>query len=167
LLTAQRGAEILAMRWDQISNGWWTIPAEIAKNGLTHRVALSPPVLALLEEIRSLGKGSEWVFPGASGDGHRVAVHKAHNRIRRHCGVDFVPHDLRRTAASHMSGMGISRLVVSKILNHVEAGVTAVYDRHSYDAEKRTALVAWGRRIEEIIGGDTEVRANVVALRTA
>lgn len=40
--------------------------------------------------------------------------------------------------------MGIPRLVVSKILNHVESGVTAIYDRHSYDAEKREALAKWG-----------------------
>ena len=57
LLTAQRGAEVLAMRWDQISSGWWTIPAEIAKNGLAHRVPLSAPTLSLLEEVRPLGMG--------------------------------------------------------------------------------------------------------------
>jgi integrase len=127
LLTAQRGAEVLAMGWNQISSGWWTIPAGIAKNGLAHRVPLSAPALSLLDEVRPLGKGSEWVFPGAGGEGHRVAIHKAHNRIRRRSGVFFVPHDLRRTAASHMTSMGISRLVVSKVLNHVESGITAVY----------------------------------------
>ena len=52
---------------------------------------------------------------------------------RRTSGVDFRGHDLRRTAASLMVGAGVPRLVVSKILNHVETGVTAVYDRHSYD----------------------------------
>ncbi len=40
---------------------------------------------------------------------------------------------------------------MSKILNHAEPGVTAVYDRHSYDREKRVALDAWGARIEAII----------------
>jgi hypothetical protein len=34
-----------------------------------------------------------------------------------------------------MAGAGVSRFVVSKILNHVESGVAAVYDRHSYDRE--------------------------------
>ncbi|HKF93306.1 MAG TPA: tyrosine-type recombinase/integrase [Gammaproteobacteria bacterium] len=58
--------------------------------------------------------------------------------------ADLTPHDLRRTAASHMTGMGISRLVVAKILNHAESGITVVYDRHSYDAEKRQTLNAWG-----------------------
>ena len=163
LLTAQRGAEVLAMRWDLILGGWWTIPAEIAKNGLAHRVPLSASVIALLDEIRLLGKGSEWVFPGADRKGHRVAIHKAHSRIRRRCGVSFVPHDLRRTAASHMTGMGISRLVVSKILNHAEPGVTAVYDRHSYDREKRVALDAWGARIEAIIGVHGE--SNILRIR--
>jgi hypothetical protein len=50
-----------------------------------------------------------------------------------------------------MVGAGVPRLVVSKILNHVETGVTAVYDRHSYDQEKRSALDFWGRRLEAII----------------
>lgn len=53
-----------------------------------------------------------------------------------------------------MTGMGISRLTVKKILNQAERDVTAVYDRHSYDPEKRAALVAWGRRLEAIVGGD-------------
>jgi hypothetical protein len=54
-----------------------------------------------------------------------------------------------------MTGMGISRLTVKKILNHVERDVTAIYDRHSYDPEKRTALEAWGRRLEAIVSGAT------------
>ncbi len=52
-----------------------------------------------------------------------------------------------------MTALGINRLVVSKILNHVETGVTAVYDRHGYDAEKRHALDSWATRIEEITTG--------------
>jgi hypothetical protein len=55
-----------------------------------------------------------------------------------------------------MTAMGISRLVVSKILNHVESGITAVYDRHSYDQEKRKALNAWGRKLDTIIKGKKE-----------
>ena len=64
---------------------------------------------------------------------------------------DFHGHDLRRTAASLMAGAGVQRLVISKILNHVERGVTAVYDRHSYDNEKKIALDAWARTLTGII----------------
>lgn len=66
-------------------------------------------------------------------------------------GVDFRGHDLRRTAASLMASAGVPRLVVAKILNHVETGVTAVYDRHSYDAEKRAALDLWARELQRVL----------------
>ena len=64
-----------------------------------------------------------------------------------------------------MTSMGIPRLTVKKLLNHVESDVTATYDRHSYDQEKRHALEAWGKRLEEIISGPTD--SNVVSLDRA
>jgi len=47
--------------------------------------------------------------------------------------------------------MGIPRLTVKKILNHAEREVTAVYDRHSYDDEKRQALEAWATRLMTVV----------------
>ena len=32
-------------------------------------------------------------------------------------------------------------------------GVAAVYNRYSYDAEKRAAMTAWARHIEAIVSG--------------
>ena len=32
-----------------------------------------------------------------------------------------------------------------------DAGVTAVYDRHTYDKEKRAALAKWARKLKEIL----------------
>jgi hypothetical protein len=50
-----------------------------------------------------------------------------------------------------MAKMGVPRLVIGKILNHVESGVTTVYDRYSYDKEKQEALNAWGTRLAAIL----------------
>ena len=98
-----------------------------------------------------------WVFQSPRKPDRPIgAVQKAAARIAMAAGVEFVPHDLRRTAASYMTSMGISRLVVAKILNHVESGVTAIYDRHSYDAEKRRALRLWGAGLQSIIADDGE-----------
>lgn len=141
------------MRWEDIDGEWWTIPGEVAKNGRSHRVPLSPPVLSLLEELRGIAGRSKWVFPSPRKKGKPItAVQKATERIAKRSGVAFTAHDLRRTAASHITGMGISRLVVSKILNHAESGITAVYDRHSYDREKRAALVRWSDHLVEMLG---------------
>jgi integrase len=164
LLTAQRGGEIASMRWQDmdLANGWWTIPPHIAKNGLAHRVPLSAPAAAILKSLHAITGGSEWVFPSPKRRNQYLKnTQKAVAWIRTTTGIDFVPHDLRRTAASYMTAMGISRLTVGKILNHVESGVTSVYDRHSYDDEKRQALDAWRRRLSEIVEGNT---INVIPL---
>src|SRR5690606_34889363 len=51
LLTAQRGGEVARMRWQDVDleYGWWTIPAEHAKNGQAHRVPLVGKALELVK----------------------------------------------------------------------------------------------------------------------
>ena len=48
-------------------------------------------------------------------------------------------------------------------LNHVEPGVTAVYDRYGYDQEKRQALDAWGARLEGLSGSTRDRKNGEVA----
>ncbi len=152
LLTAQRGGETMTMRWIDVDlrAGWWTIPGERTKNGLPHRVPLTDLMIEILRRLES--SDSIWVFPSPTCAGHLRTTQKAIERIRRRAGIELRGHDLRRTAASFMTSMGTPRLVVAKILNHVETGVTAVYDRHSYDREKRDALDAWSIRLGKILG---------------
>lgn len=168
LLTAQRGGEVLGATWAEVDlqRGWWTIPAERSKNGLAHRVPLSPPAVRVLKSLSSLTGESQWVFPSPKKEDASIAhAQKAIERVVERSGVHFRGHDLRRTAASLMVGAGVPRLVVSKILNHVETGVTAVYDRHSYDPEKRAALDSWGKRLEQIVTGKRGARVLAFAAR--
>jgi integrase len=162
LLTAQRGEEVMSMEWSEIDldSGWWTIPGEKTKNGLTHRVFLSPQSLRILEEARSLCeiKPSQYIFPGPRG-GHIENVQKSIQGIRATTGIRFRGHDLRRTAATQMTSMGIPRLTVKKILNHVEPGVTKIYDRYSYDKEKREALEAWSKHLTLLVSDLREVKS--------
>jgi len=161
LLTAQRGGEVHGAAWSEfdLATGWWTIPAERSKNGLAHRVPLSAQALRILKPWRETVDDSQWVFPSSRQKGPHIAhAQKAIERIVLASGVQFRGHDLRRTAASLMVGAGVPRLVVSKILNHAETGVTAVYDRHSYDAEKRAALDFWGKRVEVIIANKRDAK---------
>jgi hypothetical protein len=56
-----------------------------------------------------------------------------------------------------MTAIGIPRFTVSKILGHAKAGVTAVYDRHSYDREQRDAVEKWSRHLERVVMGQSKV----------
>jgi integrase len=62
-------------------------------------------------------------------------------------------HDLRRTAASTMARLGHPPHVLAAILNHAPGGmqgITAVYNRHRHDDEKRAALDAWARHVRQM-----------------
>ena len=59
-------------------------------------------------------------------------------------------------------------MVVSKILNHVERGITAVYDRHSYDADKRDAMWKWEAHLAGVLKAKNgEKTSKVVAISAA
>ncbi len=156
LVTVQRRGEIAGAAWSEfdLATGWWTVPAGRSKNSLSHRVPLSSLALELLTELKQLAGDSQWLLPSPRGDqpitDRALTRAISNNRIVFDI-PPFTPHDLRRTAASLMTGMGIPRLVVKKILNHVEGDVTAVYDRHSYDKEKRQALEKWANKLQEVI----------------
>ncbi len=97
LLTAQRGAEVHAMRWEDIDGEWWTIPSEFSKNKLSHHVPLSPQALKIIDEVRSTTEAqdekagrerSKWVFPNpVNREDHVREVQKLAKRVRRHSGV--------------------------------------------------------------------------------
>ena len=156
LITAQRGGEVHGMRWEDVdlAGRWWTIPGSVAKNGLAHRVPLSDLALEVVFAVRARQTAktaaSGYVLSSAARDPRRRRP-----TIRRLGLHDFRGHDLRRTAASRMASAGCPRLVIGKVLNHAEPGVTAVYDRHTYDAEKRQALETWARSLRALLDADT------------
>lgn len=156
LTTAQRKGEIISAEWNEfdLKKGWWTIPGTKTKNGKTHLVPLSPLAESLLKEIKKLSDNSQWLFPSPK-EGQHISGPALDKAVRRNqnclkSAKQATPHDLRRTAASHMTALGIPRLVVAKILNHSDKGVTSIYDRHSYDTEKLDALKLWGQKLSKI-----------------
>ena len=160
LLTAQRPGEVTHMRAEHIDGRWWTLPGAPeadgwpgTKNGLDHRIWISEPVMDLLDALDVPERG--WVFRSESGAPFRE-LSSAARQIWKELEIPrFTAHDLRRTAGTGMTGMGIDRLTVSRILNHKEGGITRVYDRFSYDTPKKNALEAWGARLLEIVAGET------------
>jgi integrase len=165
LVTAQRGGELLQMRWQDIdpTSHFWTIPGTFVKNAHGHRVYLNPTARHILQTVPRDEKIA-WVFPKSfMGDykhvGRRLAQRtranivsepKADGKARDR--ADVRGHDLRRTAASLMASGGVPRFVISRILNHSEEkNITAVYDRYGYDAEKRAAMEFWNRQLTTIL----------------
>ena len=80
LLTGARRANVLSMRWNQISlaEGIWRIPE--TKNGTPQNVTLSPEALEILKARKEATEGA-FVFPGEGASKHLVEPKKGWQRI--------------------------------------------------------------------------------------
>lgn len=161
LVTGQRSGEVLSMRWEHLTKEddgwWWTIAAGVAKNGKAHRVPLDNLAMEVIgtpspEEQRtgpvfaSMRKPGEAVIKTSTSHALRDEFKTGRSMAAQ---VPFTPHDLRRTVATALSCLGYQRLIVMKVLNHSDPSVSAVYDRYSYDKEKREALGRWAEMLYE------------------
>jgi integrase len=181
LVTAQRGGELLQMRWQDIDpkSHFWTIPGEFVKNAQGHRVFLNETARKILASVPKPKKPKKavWVFPKSlMGDfkhvGRRLAQSTRANIVaqpksngKERDRADVRGHDLRRTAASLMASGGVPRFVISRILNHSEEkNITSVYDRYSYDAEKRAAMEFWNRQLAAVLKGKSALSVRRFAM---
>jgi integrase len=177
LLTAQRRDEVAGMEWPELdlAKPAWIIPRHKAKNNRAHEVALSDAAVAALQSVPRIGNGLVFTTTGGTAvSGFSRAKSRLdagmQNAKRAEFGkTDQIPewtlHDLRRTAATGMARLNVAPHVVDKVLNHVSGtirGVAAVYNRFEYLEERRAALEAWARYVENLVA---PAPANVVTLR--
>jgi integrase len=168
LVTAQRKGEIASLRWSDIdgTSRSWELAAAGTKGDRAHVVPLSPLAWGILDDVRRIG---EFVFT-TRGDRPLGGFSKAKQRLDRMFDTGGVKepsgsgnaaretlvepwtiHDLRRTAATGMGRLGVSRFIIGRVLNHADSSVTGIYDRHEYVEEKRKALNAWAQHLQTII----------------
>lgn len=80
-------------------------------------------------------------------------------------GGRWTPHDLRRTGATLMVGLGVLPEVAERCLNHTEENkIKRTYQRHSYEREMCAAWALLGDRLALLTRADAD---NVVAIRAA
>jgi integrase len=169
LLTAQRRDEVAGLEWAEIDleKRLWTLPRERAKNDRAHEVQLSTAAVSIIE---GLSRVHDRLVFTTNGESHVSGWGKAKVRLDKAMVAHdpqttiapFILHDLRRTAATGMARLNIAPHVVDKILNHLSGtirGVAAVYNRFEYLDERRAALEAWGRYVENLVhpAGDKNV----------
>lgn len=140
----------------------WVIPAERSKNGLPHIVTLSPVAVSIIQAIPE-AEGSAKLFPawgnpenGASGYSRALTrFRKSLDKVlERNRAEHWTIHDIRRTVATGLQRLGVRFEVTEAVLNHVsgsKGGIAGVYQRHDWKAEKRDALAAWSRHVEDLL----------------
>ena len=159
-LTGQRREEVAGLSWEELdlAQRIWTIPKARTKNAKAHLVHLSTQAMAVL--MRAGRKGS-LVFTPLGTKPFQDFTH-AKRRLDQLSGVSgWRLHDLRRTCVSGMARLGVAPHVADKILNHQSgtiSGVAAVYQRHDFLGERRTAVEKWGAHIGGVLARMSQKR---------
>ncbi len=168
VLTGQRRSEVGGMEWRELDldRAIWTIPPSRSKNKRQHALPLSPEAVEIIKALPRFS-GLKFVFsPGETApSGYSRAKTRLDACIAKLNGgeslAQWILHDVRRSVASGLAGLGVNMPVVERLLNHVSgsfAGVAGIYQKYSFADEMRGALERWGRHVEALAGNITELR---------
>lgn len=168
---------------DEEARTWYL---STTKNQREHTIHLSESALAQFAELRKLREADPatrkplpWVFPNSRGTGpvcvksfgKQLADRQRHederltNRTKAVGslalkGGRWTAHDLRRTASTVMSQLGISDDVINECLNHIKQGMSGIYIQDRRQAEQARAFDVLGARLSAIFSGGPPVAAN-------
>lgn len=147
ILCMVRKSELIEARWEKfnLEKVKWEIPGERMKKDKPHLVPLSQQAVAMFEELKGLASGSEWVFPSRGSLDQPIAKSTLNITVRA-LEVDmrnFVIHDFRQTASTHLHEAGFNSDWVEKCLAHEQKGIRGVYNRAQYADQRRKMLQWW------------------------
>lgn len=177
LLTAQRYSEVADMLSSELtlsgSKPIWTLPSTRMKSGKAHTVPLTPRAVDIITGMTQRA-GSERVFETFSATHLKTAIDAALLKAALSEAASrggeprdvtiphWTLHDLRRSAATHMSRLGVDVIVIERVLGHTMRGVMATYQRNTFDNEKRAALTVWSDYLSGLLRSQD---SNVIPLR--
>jgi integrase len=176
VLTGQRADEIASLRWSEIGEDAITLPSSRTKNKRQHSIPLSGPALDILKaqprRANEDGALRELVFGvGQRGfSGWSRCKERLDERIAQKNAMPLLAwrlHDIRRSVATGMADLGVQPHIIEAVLNHVsgsKAGVAGIYNRSTYEPEKRRALELWANHLMAVVEGRA---SNVAALKRA
>lgn len=167
LLTLLRKSELIQAQWSEINftSALMIIPGERMKRRNPHIVYLSRQALDMFVALRTCAGGSRYVFPSR----YDPDAHMSNATLNRVLTVlckaardddqiiaDFSPHDLRRTASTHLHEAGYNTDWIEKCLAHEQKGVRAVYNKAEYAEQRRAMLQDWADMIDRWTTGRGE-----------
>jgi integrase len=163
ILTGARELEVADMAAGEVDRdaGRWAIPGARTKNGAPYTVPLAALALAELAAVWPneepapahllLGRTEAGGFRGFSKLKARL------DSASKVAGWRF--HDLRRTARTGMTRLGVPRDHAEAAINHLSgrSKLERTYDRHDYGAEIIAALSTWQGHVAGLIGAAAEL----------
>jgi len=149
LLLGNRRQELGGMKWSELRNGTWHLPAERTKTKFDREIAL--PALAL-DIIGTQPASRTYVF-GADDKGFsNWSKCKAKLDERLFGKVSsFKLHDLRRTMRTGLDKLGVSEDIAEAAIGHVSKKLVRTYNKHNRVTERAAATNQWAAYIDGLL----------------
>lgn len=144
-LTWTRTKELRMMKWDELEDEYWRIPADTMKAGEYHLVPLSRQAREIIEKMRARSRGSVYVFPAET----RLDRPMSENTIlylmyRIGYKGRMTGHGWRAVGSTWANERGYNRDAIERQLAHAPDDRTrAAYNRAMYLDERRKMLQDW------------------------
>lgn len=152
LATLLRPGEVVSIRLDWINEEAITIPAEFMKMKRVHRIPLTPYLIALIQEAKTIRKNkrSPFLFPGT-----RPNKHISGQALAKwlHSQAEFknrlVAHGLRSIGRTWFADNDVPLEVAEACLAHLTGSqVVRAYQRGDYFASRSKILLGWHAYIQ-------------------
>lgn len=157
LLTMVRPKEAVTAEWAEIdlNQRLWAIPAEKMKGGKRgHIVPLSIQAMRLLEKIKTITGGEQYIFQSELKADQPMNPQTANRAIKLLAGGKYAgkltAHGLRAIASTYLNEQLINYDVVEACLSHIIADQTRkAYNRSDYLEQRVGVMQLWGDYVEQ------------------
>jgi integrase len=168
LLTAARSGELLKAEWRHIdlAAGEWHIPAANSKTNEEFDVMLAPRSIELLRRLKK--KNTKGLVMGGLA---QATMNRAFHRLQypNSKGVVLLPydynyaddekkknvvcHDLRRTARTYLTDLGVNKDVAERYINHARPMIEKTYDTSGMEEQRLEAAILLADKLEALRHG--------------
>lgn len=158
-----RSTELLTLEWPHIDLKDQTITVYDTKNGTDHRLPIPTVLLPHIKTLRKQTGIYKWVFAGDKLDRPMAVPAKPIKAVTKESGVEFSPHDCRRTFATIAEAVNLPMSMIKRLMNHVTTNdVTSGY----IVTEEETLRVAINK-VADYIQARVTQKDNVIQLKAS
>jgi integrase len=110
--------ELLTLEWADVDIKGQNITLKNTKNRTDHQLPIPRVVIPYINALHELTGASRWVFARIDQSLHMTTPIKPIKTVTAVCGVQFSPHDCRRTFATIAEAVSLPETMIKRMLNH-------------------------------------------------
>lgn len=147
LHTLTRPVECATAEWSEIDTDkkLWVIPKEKMKMKRDHKIPLTDATLQLLEFMKPISFGQQYVFPSSKTPNSHMNSQSVNAVIKRAgmAGI-LVSHGMRSIGSTALNEQGFDKDAIELCLAHVDQNtIRDIYNNAEYLAKRRNIMTWW------------------------